>query len=95
MLLSGGTTSMSKLIPRTHKDYVLNARLCGGGRFRQRTVFMAMLPLGHNYNLASPGILGAFYAGGTVVIADSTDTDTVFATVAARARNGRSPPWYR
>src|SRR2546422_331724 len=28
MLLSGGTTSMSKLIPRTHDDYVLNARLC-------------------------------------------------------------------
>jgi non-ribosomal peptide synthetase component E (peptide arylation enzyme) len=22
---------------------------------------MAILPLGHNYNLASPGILGAFY----------------------------------
>jgi 2,3-dihydroxybenzoate-AMP ligase len=32
MLLSGGTTSLSKLIPRTHDDYVLNARLCGGGR---------------------------------------------------------------
>ena len=29
MLLSGGTTSMSKLIPRTHDDYALNARLCG------------------------------------------------------------------
>ena len=29
MLLSGGTTSLSKLIPRTHNDYVLNARLCG------------------------------------------------------------------
>jgi 2,3-dihydroxybenzoate-AMP ligase len=29
MLLSGGTTSLSKLIPRTHDDYVLNARLCG------------------------------------------------------------------
>ena len=27
MLLSGGTTSLSKLIPRTHDDYVLNARL--------------------------------------------------------------------
>jgi 2,3-dihydroxybenzoate-AMP ligase len=28
MLLSGGTTSLSKLIPRTHNDYILNARLC-------------------------------------------------------------------
>ena len=70
MLLSGGTTSMSKLIPRTHDDYVLNARLCGAAAgFGDRTVFMAILPLGHNYNLASPGMLGTFYYGGTVVLA--------------------------
>ncbi len=82
MLLSGGTTSMSKLIPRTHDDYVLNARLCGAAAgFDMNTVFMAILPLGHNYNLASPGLLGAFYYGGTVVIAPSTDSDAVFALV--------------
>jgi len=82
MLLSGGTTSLSKLIPRTHNDYVLNARLCGQvGGFSEDTVFLAILPLGHNYNLASPGLLGAFYAGGTLVIAKSTDTGDVFTTV--------------
>jgi 2,3-dihydroxybenzoate-AMP ligase len=82
MLLSGGTTSLSKLIPRTHNDYVLNARLCGHvGEFSEDTVFLAILPLGHNYNLASPGLLGAFYAGGTLVIAKSTDTGDVFTTV--------------
>jgi 2,3-dihydroxybenzoate-AMP ligase len=82
MLLSGGTTSMSKLIPRTHDDYVLNARLCGAAAgFGEDTVFMAMLPLGHNYNLASPGILGTFYHGGTVVVAQATDGDTVFGLV--------------
>ena len=70
MLLSGGTTSLSKLIPRTHDDYVLNARLCAqAAGFDRDTVFMAVLPLGHNYNLASPGMLGAFYCGGTVVLA--------------------------
>jgi 2,3-dihydroxybenzoate-AMP ligase len=64
MLLSGGTTSMSKLIPRTHDEYVLNARLCGAAAgFGANTVFLALLPLGHNYNLASPGILGTFYFG--------------------------------
>jgi 2,3-dihydroxybenzoate-AMP ligase len=42
---------------------------------------MAILPLGHNYNLASPGMLGTFHAGGTLVIARSADTDEVFATV--------------
>ena len=83
MLLSGGTTSLSKLIPRTHNDYVLNARLCAqASGFDAGTVFMAILPLGHNYNLASPGLLGAFYAGGTLVIGTSTDTADVFATIA-------------
>ena len=44
MLLSGGTTSMSKLIPRTHRDYVLNARLCSeAAGFDADTVFMAIL----------------------------------------------------
>lgn len=82
MLLSGGTTSMSKLIPRTHRDYVLNARLCGkAAGFDAGTVFMAILPLGHNYNLASPGLLGTFYYGGTVVLAPSPDADAVFSLV--------------
>jgi 2,3-dihydroxybenzoate-AMP ligase len=82
MLLSGGTTSMSKLIPRTHQDYVLNARLCGrAAGFGENTVFMAILPLGHNYNLASPGLLATLHYGGTVVLAASTRTDDVFAAV--------------
>ncbi|MCX7167332.1 MAG: AMP-binding protein [Rhodocyclales bacterium] len=82
MLLSGGTTSLSKLIPRTHDDYVLNARLCGrAGGFNDATVFMAILPLGHNYNLASPGMLGTWYHGGTVVLAPSGDAAEVFSLV--------------
>jgi len=82
MLLSGGTTSLSKLIPRTHDDYVLNARLCGrAGGFDEGTVFMAILPLGHNYNLASPGMLGTWYHGGTVVLAPSGDAADVFSLV--------------
>lgn len=82
MLLSGGTTSLSKLIPRTHDDYVLNARLCGrAGGFGENTVFMAILPLAHNYNLASPGMLGTFYHGGTVVLAPSGDPAEVFSLV--------------
>jgi 2,3-dihydroxybenzoate-AMP ligase len=82
MLLSGGTTSMSKLIPRTHDDYVLNAQLCGAvAGFDARTVLLAILPLGHNYNLASPGMLGAFRHGGTVVLAPSGDAADVFGLV--------------
>jgi len=84
MLLSGGTTAVSKLIARTHNDYVLNARLCAGvAGFSSDTVFLAILPLGHNYNLASPGLLGAFYAGGTLVIGKGTTAEDVFGTIAA------------
>ncbi|HVF62391.1 MAG TPA: AMP-binding protein [Casimicrobiaceae bacterium] len=79
MLLSGGTTSMSKLIPRTHNDYVLNARLCSEvAGFTSDTVHLVILPLGHNYNLASPGMLGVFYRGGTVVLAPSARAADVF-----------------
>jgi 2,3-dihydroxybenzoate-AMP ligase len=82
MLLSGGTTSMSKLIPRTHQDYVLNARLCGrAAGFGEDTVFMAILPLGHNYNLASPGLLATLLYGGTVVLAPSPQPEDLFAAV--------------
>lgn len=79
MLLSGGTTSLSKLIPRTHNDFALNARLCGrAAGFDANTVFLALLPLGHNYNLASPGMLGVFHYGGTVLIGHGTDAEQVF-----------------
>lgn len=82
MLLSGGTTSVSKLIPRTHDDYVLNARLCArAAGFDENTVFLALLPLGHNYNLAAPGMLGVFYNGGTVVIGHGTQAEQVFPLV--------------
>jgi 2,3-dihydroxybenzoate-AMP ligase len=82
MLLSGGTTSLSKLIPRTHDDYVLNARACSAvAGFDEDTVLMAILPLAHNYNLASPGMLGAFYRGGTVVLPSSAEANEVFALV--------------
>jgi 2,3-dihydroxybenzoate-AMP ligase len=82
MLLSGGTTSLSKLIPRTHDDYVYNAKQCGRhAGFGEDTVLMLLLPLGHNYNLASPGLMGALYHGGTVVLAPAGDPETVFSLI--------------
>jgi 2,3-dihydroxybenzoate-AMP ligase len=83
MLLSGGTTALPKLIPRTHNDYVYNfeqsARVAG---FGPDTVQLMVLPMAHNYNLGSPGMLGAISAGGRVVIAPKADTATVFDLIA-------------
>jgi 2,3-dihydroxybenzoate---[aryl-carrier protein] ligase len=82
MLLSGGTTGLPKLIPRTHNDYVCNAKLSGGiAGFNQNTVFLAVLPIAHNYTLASPGILATLAYGGTVVIAPGTAADVVLPLV--------------
>ncbi len=82
MLLSGGTTALPKLIPRTHDDYVYNAEQCARvAGFSDNTIYMAVLPLAHNYNLASPGFMGAFACGGKVVLAPSGDAETVFPLV--------------
>jgi 2,3-dihydroxybenzoate-AMP ligase len=81
--LSGGTTALPKLIPRTHNDYVYNfersAHIAG---FASATVQLIVLPMAHNYNLGSPGMLGTIASGGRVVIAPKADTSTVFALVA-------------
>ncbi|WP_197016491.1 (2,3-dihydroxybenzoyl)adenylate synthase [Actinomadura viridis] len=78
-LLSGGTTGLPKLIPRTHRDYVYNleasAEVCG---FTADTVYLVVLPAAHNFALACPGILGVFAAGGTVVLAPSGSPDEAF-----------------
>lgn len=83
MLLSGGTTAISKLIPRTHDDYVYNFTQAGRvGGFNENTVFLGLLPFAHNYTLGSPGILGVLVHGGTVVIAGGLTDDEVFGLIA-------------
>ncbi|WP_329080068.1 (2,3-dihydroxybenzoyl)adenylate synthase [Streptosporangium sp. NBC_01469] len=78
-LLSGGTTGLPKLIPRTHRDYVYNleasAEVCG---FTSETVYLVVLPVAHNFALACPGVLGVFAKGGTVVLAPSGSPDEAF-----------------
>lgn len=78
-LLSGGTTGLPKLIPRTHRDYVYNleasADACG---FNRDTVYLVVLPAAHNFALACPGILGVFANGGTVVLSPSGSPDEAF-----------------
>ena len=82
MLLSGGTTGMPKLIPRTHDDYVYNAMQTGTiAGFGPDTVFLAVLPMAHNYTLACPGMLGVLAHGGTAVIAQGTAAETVFPAI--------------
>src|SRR6185312_7233702 len=81
--LSGGTTGIPKLIPRTHNDYAYNsktaAEVCG---VTGDSVLLLMLPIAHNLPLACPGIQGFFFNGGKVVLSTSTRPEEVFPLVA-------------
>ncbi|WP_405012629.1 (2,3-dihydroxybenzoyl)adenylate synthase [Kitasatospora sp. NBC_01539] len=75
--LSGGSTGLPKLIPRTHDDYLYSvresARICELG---PDSVYLCALPAAHNFPLSSPGTLGTFWAGGRVVLAPDPSPGT-------------------
>lgn len=86
LLLSGGTTGTPKLIARTHDDYVYNLRASAAAcEWDQSTVFLAGIPVTHNFGLACPGVLGVLDAGGTAVLASSPKPSSSFAAI---RRNG-------
>ncbi len=82
MLLSGGTTGVPKLIPRTHVDYLCNASECVRAlRWDANTAFLVALPAAHNFPLGAPGMLAALVAGGRVAMSASTEAETIFEAV--------------
>ncbi len=83
LLVSGGTTGTPKLIPRTHDDYVFNAKasaeICG---LTSDDVYLAVLSAGHNFPLACPGLLGAMTVGATTVFGTDPSPESAFAAIA-------------
>ncbi|MBA8824424.1 2,3-dihydroxybenzoate-AMP ligase [Saccharopolyspora lacisalsi] len=77
--LSGGSTGVPKLIPRTHDDYLYSFRasndICG---VDADTVYLGALPIAHNFPMSSPGTFGVLHAGGRVVLARRSSPDEVF-----------------
>jgi 2,3-dihydroxybenzoate-AMP ligase len=81
-LLSGGTTGVPKLIPRTHADYLHNARQCAEVlEWDRSTVFLVVIPAAHNFPLSSPGLLGAVSVGARVAMCPSTEPERVFEVI--------------
>ena len=80
--LSGGTTGIPKLIPRTHNDYAYNSKtaapVCG---VTGDSVLLLALPIAHNLPLACPGIQGYFFQGGKVVLSPTTKPEEMFKLV--------------
>ncbi len=81
--LSGGTTGIPKLIPRTHNDYAYNSKaavsVCG---VTADSVLLIVLPIAHNLPLACPGVQGFMFQGGRVVVSASAKPDDMCALIA-------------
>ena len=80
--LSGGTTGVPKLIPRSHNDYAYNSKtaapVCG---VTGDSVLLLVLPIAHNLPLACPGIQGFMFQGGKIVVSASTRPADMFALI--------------
>ncbi|MFI1166616.1 (2,3-dihydroxybenzoyl)adenylate synthase [Streptomyces sp. NPDC020801] len=78
-LLSGGTTGLPKLIPRTHDDYVYVMRATAEAmRVGPDLAYLAVNPVAHQAALACPGVLGSLLLGGKAVLTSSVRPDEVF-----------------
>lgn len=80
--LSGGTTGVPKIIPRTHNDYSLNfkevAKICG---VTEDSVTGIAIPVNHNFALSCPGLFGTLYAGAKAVLIPFPRTETVLEAI--------------
>lgn len=78
-LLSGGTTGTPKLIPKIHAAYVYNAKAtakrCG---LTEKSVYLAVLSIAHDYPLCCPGVIGSLLSGGTSVLSKTASYEDAF-----------------
>ncbi len=80
--LSGGTTGIPKLIPRTHNDYAYNSKAAASVcAVEDESTLLLVLPIAHNLPLACPGIQGFFFHGAKVVVSASTRPEDMCALI--------------
>jgi len=80
--LSGGTTGIPKLIPRTNNDYAYNSKVAASVcEVNQDSVLLLVLPIAHNLPLACPGIQGFMFNGAKVVVHHNTRPAEMFALI--------------
>ena len=80
--LSGGTTGIPKLIPRTNNDYAYNSKVAASVcDLTPESVLLLVLPIAHNLPLACPGIQGYLFSGAKVVLHANTRPSDMFALI--------------
>jgi 2,3-dihydroxybenzoate-AMP ligase len=76
--LSGGSTGLPKVIPRTHDDYLYNSlRLAECSGFDRDGVALVAIPMMHNFPLLGAVQSGILF-GARIVLAPSPEAETVF-----------------
>lgn len=82
LLVSGGTTGLPKLIPRTHDDYVYTA-VASAQEYLMTSddTYLVALPAGHNFPLGCPGLLGAMTVGAPTVFTHDPSPENAFALI--------------
>ncbi len=76
--LSGGTTGVPKLIPRTHNDYLYNSKAAAAiNDIHPDDALLAVLPLSHNFPLACPGLQGFLMHGARTVLSTSSKIEDI------------------
>lgn len=82
LLLSGGTTGIPKLIPRTHNDYthnfLCNADIC---RLNKNSISLVAIPQEHNFAIACPGLKGVFSKGGCEILSDNPSPEAMMKVI--------------
>jgi 2,3-dihydroxybenzoate-AMP ligase len=80
--LSGGTTGVPKIIPRTHSDYSVNfKRAAEILEVTEDSIMGIAIPINHNFSLNCPGLCGTLYKGGKVVLIPSPRTEAVLEAI--------------
>ncbi|MCC6608118.1 MAG: AMP-binding protein [Burkholderiales bacterium] len=78
-MVSGGTTGLPKLIPRTHDEYAYVVDIAAEtADLGPESVFLIVLPISHNFSFAAPGALGVLSRGATLVLAPSPNPEAAF-----------------
>ncbi|MFI1914259.1 (2,3-dihydroxybenzoyl)adenylate synthase [Nocardia sp. NPDC020380] len=82
MLVSGGTTGLPKLIARTHDDYAYNAAASAEvAELGPEDVYLATLPVAHNFPLCCPGVLGTVAVGAAMAFVTDPSPESAFAAI--------------
>ena len=80
-LLSGGTTGLPKLIPRTHNDYIYNSKASFSViPYERDSVFLLAIPIEHNYPIVT-GLQPTLMVGGKAVLTESTEVDHLLSLI--------------